>query len=173
MTRAVLLTGPLGSGKTAVAVETGELLGAAGVPHAVVDLDWLCWAGPALTGAALDAVLCDNLAAVRARYEAAGLTTFVLARSVTSLAQVAAIRAAAGGALVALRLSVPDDERRARLAARVGTAAAADLDQDAVLSAADVRLPLPALRNHGRSARQTAAEVIVRLGWLGRLDHRA
>ena len=56
MTRAVLLTGPLGSGKTSVALEVGELLGSAGVPHAVIDLDWLCWAGPGLTGAALDAV---------------------------------------------------------------------------------------------------------------------
>lgn len=167
MTRAVLLTGPLGSGKTAVAVQIGELLDSAGVPHAVVDLDWLCWAGPGLTGAALDAVLVDNLAAVRARYVAAGITTFVLARTVTSLAQVEAIRAAAGGALVALRLSVPDDERRARLAARGSAAGAADLAEDAALAAADVRLPLPALRNHARTPQETAAEVIDRLGWPG------
>jgi len=167
MTRAVLLTGPLGSGKTSVALEVGELLGSAGVPHAVIDLDWLCWAGPGLTGAALDAVLVDNLAAVRARYEAAGITTLVLARTVSSLAQVEAIRSAAGGALVALRLSVPHHERRARLAARDGAGAAADLLEDADLADADARLPLPALRNHARPSRETAAEVIARLGWLG------
>ena len=43
MTRVILITGTLGAGKTAVAVEAGRLLSLRDVRVAVVDLDWLGW----------------------------------------------------------------------------------------------------------------------------------
>lgn len=162
-TRAVLLTGPLGSGKTAVAVSVGALLDDAAVPNAVVDLDWLCWVGPDLSGEALASVMCDNLAALTARFQREGIGTFVLARSVGGIAEVEAIRRAAGGFLVALRLSVPRDVAAARLAVRGD---ADDLHVAGSLADAQERLPLPAVRNHGRTAAETAREVLDRLGWL-------
>ena len=162
--RAVLLTGPLGSGKTSVAITMGRLLDAAGVPNAVVDLDWLCWVGPDLPTERLRRVMCDNLAAVRTRYLHDGVETLVLARSVTGLEEVEAVRAAAGGFLVAFRLSVPPDVAASRLAARDD--GDDDLSQADALAAADARLPLPAVRNHGRTMRETAAEILDRLGWL-------
>ncbi|MET8756910.1 hypothetical protein [Lentzea sp. NPDC004782] len=39
--RALLITGPVGIGKTTVAEAVGDVLAAASVPHAVIDLDWL------------------------------------------------------------------------------------------------------------------------------------
>jgi hypothetical protein len=41
--RALLLTGTVGSGKTAVATEMGLLLEERELPSAIVDLDWLGW----------------------------------------------------------------------------------------------------------------------------------
>jgi Ni2+-binding GTPase involved in maturation of urease and hydrogenase len=44
--RAILLTGTVGSGKTSVAIEIGELLERGGASYALVDLDWLAWLRP-------------------------------------------------------------------------------------------------------------------------------
>ncbi len=163
MLRSCLLAGPLGSGKTSVAVAMGEALDVAGVPYAVVDLDWLCWAGPGLGGATLDGLLAANLLDLARRYESAGITSLVLTRAVTTRAQVAVVRAAVGGALVAFRLSVPEEVAAERLAARGDRA---DLAEAAQIRAATAALHLPAVRNHGRAAQETAAEVLARLRWL-------
>ncbi|MGW3761717.1 hypothetical protein [Streptomyces sp. NPDC005131] len=47
--RAILITGTVGAGKTSVAGAAGDLLTGAGVPNAVIDMDWLCrtWPAPA------------------------------------------------------------------------------------------------------------------------------
>jgi adenylylsulfate kinase-like enzyme len=41
----LLVTGPVGVGKSTVAAEAARLLRQAGVPHALVDLAWIgqCW----------------------------------------------------------------------------------------------------------------------------------
>lgn len=44
--RALLITGTVGAGKTSVAEAAGDLLVSSGVPNAVIDMDWLCQAGP-------------------------------------------------------------------------------------------------------------------------------
>ena len=157
------MAGPPGVGKTSVAIELGRLMDDAGVVNAVIDLDWLCWVGPGITGPDLMRLLAANLRSVAGVYRAAGVGTLVLARSVGTSQEVDAIRAAVGGALVALRLSVPTDLLRQRLADR-------PLDRDSHGEAGDdagpPRLHLPTVRNHGRDARGTAAEVARRLGWL-------
>lgn len=104
---AVLVTGPLGSGKTSVAAEVGALLELRGVANAVVDLDWLCWVGPGITAQRLTSVLHDNLHAVLGRFRAEGVTRFVLARTVQTAHEVASLRAAsAPAALTVVRLEV-------------------------------------------------------------------
>ncbi|WP_147269093.1 hypothetical protein [Sphaerisporangium album] len=110
---ALLLTGGLGSGKTTVAIAVGELLG--DTPHAVVDLDWLCWCA----GAAVHEMLTANLRAVAATYAAAGVRRLVLARALLEPAHLDAVRRGLpGAALTVVRLTVSADTARARLRVR-------------------------------------------------------
>jgi polynucleotide 5'-kinase involved in rRNA processing len=45
----LLLIGTIGSGKTALGSAIGDISAAAGVPTAVIDLDWLGWLTSKLT----------------------------------------------------------------------------------------------------------------------------
>jgi hypothetical protein len=59
---AILLTGTMGSGKTAVTIAIGEILGLRGQPYALVDLDWLGWVQPAPASSLTQrSVLAQNL----------------------------------------------------------------------------------------------------------------
>jgi deoxyadenosine/deoxycytidine kinase len=82
----LIITGPVGVGKTTVALEVNELLRARGVLHAVVDLDSLAWVYPTPPGDPYNNGLAfRNLAAVWANYAAAGAQRLVLARVVTGV----------------------------------------------------------------------------------------
>jgi adenylylsulfate kinase len=104
---AVLVTGPLGSGKTSVATEVAAVLEQQGVRNAVVDLDWLCWVGPGIAEERLAAVLHDNVRAVVSRFRVEGIERFVLAHAVQSTSEVALLRDAVAPAhLTVVRLEV-------------------------------------------------------------------
>jgi hypothetical protein len=109
MVPTLVVSGPVGVGKTSVALEVSELLEAAGVAHAVVDLDALAWCFPRPaddrfnTGLAL-----RNLAAVWANYQAAGAGCLVIARVIESHDDLAGFRAAIPGAeIVVVGLRAP------------------------------------------------------------------
>ncbi|GAA3929858.1 hypothetical protein GCM10023085_09040 [Actinomadura viridis] len=75
-----MINGTVGAGKTSTAEAAGDLLAAAGIPHAVMDLDWLraCWPSP--PGDRFNAEMqLRNLRSVAANYLAAGFTRLVLA----------------------------------------------------------------------------------------------
>lgn len=78
--KALLITGPVGVGKTTVAEAVGDWLAAASVPHAVIDLDWLRqrWPSPADDPFDLGLEL-RNLSAVARNYAEAGVHRLVLA----------------------------------------------------------------------------------------------
>ena len=57
---ALVLTGRLGSGKTAVAAEVQHGLEERGLRSAAIDLDWLCWVGPDLDDDTLSGLLTRN-----------------------------------------------------------------------------------------------------------------
>ena len=85
--KALLITGPVGVGKTTVAEAVGDRLAEAKVPHALIDLDWLssCWPAPADDPFHFDLQL-RNLEAVVRNYVAAGVHRVVLAGVVESRA---------------------------------------------------------------------------------------
>jgi adenylylsulfate kinase len=69
----VLLTGVYGSGKSSVAEEIAYLLEQRGEPYALLDLDYLSWAGTGTDDRAAGfGLMLQNLAAVAANYRRAG-----------------------------------------------------------------------------------------------------
>jgi adenylylsulfate kinase len=169
MTEAVLLTGGLGSGKTTVAMELGEILGERGLLHAVIDLDWLCWIGPDVTGPDLQGLLTDNLRAVWANFAAAGARHLVMARALLEPSHAEAVRRALPGVdVTVIRLAVGPETRRLRLSGRdSGTVLAGHLAEaehfERLIAGAGVESVV--LTNDGRSVRETALAVLDR--WTG------
>jgi adenylylsulfate kinase len=168
--RAVLVTGTIGSGKTAVATEMGEILEESGIPCAIVDLDWLGWVH--LGRHPIDELIASNLAAMVPNYHAAGVRHYVLARSIGSAEQVAALRGGLDGAtpLVVVRLTANKETILGRLRNRdegrtlqehVAQAVQFESEQaHAQLADFDVS-------TDSRSVREVATEVLSWLGWIG------
>jgi len=70
----VLLTGVYGSGKSSVAEEMAYLLEQRGEPYALLDLDYLSWAGTSTRDRADEfGLMLQNLAVVAANYRRAGI----------------------------------------------------------------------------------------------------
>ena len=68
-----MLTGVYGSGKSSVAEEVAYLLEQRGEPHALLDLDYLSWAGTGTGDHAAELeLMLMNLAAVAANYRGPG-----------------------------------------------------------------------------------------------------
>ncbi len=111
----VLLTGVYGSGKSTVAQEIAYLLEQRAEPFALLDLDYLSWAGTGADDRAAEfGLMLQNLSAVAANYRRAGIRLFVLAYFVRSPDEVRSVREAVGLPLRVVRLEVPllDIERR-------------------------------------------------------------
>jgi adenylylsulfate kinase-like enzyme len=110
----LLITGPVGVGKSTIALEVSNLLERVGTSHAVVDLDALGWAyssppdDPYNTRLAL-----RNLAAVWANYAAIGVERLVIAYVVETHAELDAYREAIPGAeLTIVRLRAASETLR-------------------------------------------------------------
>lgn len=119
MARALLVIGPVGSGKTTTLHEIEAILDQAGTPNAIVDLDWLAWATPAPTSTAtVHELLVANLAAVWRTFHAAGIEHIALARMLSDPSEIAAVRGALHGCeTTVVELSVDSGvlEQRIRL----------------------------------------------------------
>lgn len=101
MARALLLIGPVGSGKTTTLHEIESILNQAGTPNAIVDLDWLAWATPAPSSAAtVHDLLVANLTAVWQTFHAAGIQHIALARMLSDPAELETVRGALRGCAV-------------------------------------------------------------------------
>ncbi|MEU4546295.1 hypothetical protein [Nonomuraea dietziae] len=119
MPSALLINGTVGSGKTSVADAAGDLLAEAGVPNAVIDLDWLrrAWPSPPHDRFNVGLTL-RNLRAVTGNYLEAGCERLVLAGVVESREERAGYLEALGVNLTVCRLRVDLPEVRRRLTRR-------------------------------------------------------
>ena len=115
----LFLTGTLGSGKSVTAAEVGDLLGQRSMPHAIVDLDWLCWVDVGPGFRAHDELGVRNLVAIWPNLRDAGARYLVLARALPRREPLDALRAAFPGTpLTVIRLEAAPETLEARLRAR-------------------------------------------------------
>ncbi len=166
----LLLTGPPGVGKTAIALEVSLRLRAAGVAHAVVDVDALSWCFPAAPGDPYRTRLAlRNLAALWPNFRAAGAERLVVARTIETRGEADEIASAIpGGRVVVVRLHATPEALAARLRVReVGSGFDALLqratDLTHLMDMAEVEDHL--VETTGRSVVDVAREVL-QLAWI-------
>jgi AAA domain-containing protein len=166
----LLITGPVGVGKTTVAFEASDLLEAIGVAHAVIDVDALSWCYPTPADDPFNNRLAlRNLTCVWANFAAAGAARLILARVVETRDELEAFRQAVPGAeLTVVRLRASDDTLRRRVGGReVGSNRESALRRAVELAklmdyqAVEDRL----VDTDGRSVTDIATEVLRRANW--------
>ena len=164
----VLLTGVYGSGKSSVAEEIAYLLEEAGQPYALLDLDYLSWAGTGSGDRAAEVgLMLQNLAAVAANYRRAGVRLFVLAYFVRSTGEVQDVGQALGLPLRVVRLTVPLPGIERRMAADVTSGRRDDLRQAAAsVAAAEGAGVEDMVISNDRPIGIVARDVLSFLGWL-------
>jgi hypothetical protein len=164
-----LLTGTVGSGKTAVAAEIGIQMERRDLPVAVIDLDWLGWVHLGPGHAPPDGLVIRNLVAVWPNFVAAGMRYAVLVRALAGRAPLDALRAALPQArLTVIRLTARADTIERRLRGRdAGAVLEEHLSLAPAMAAAMDEAVLEDFRveNDGASVREVAAEILDRLGW--------
>ena len=168
MAEGVLITGVYGSGKSSVAAEIAYLLQERRQPYALLDLDFLGWAGVAFDDhAAGFSLMLRNVAAVASNYRDAGINTFVLAWFVRDHGTLRRVREAAGVPLRVVRLSVPLSDIERRLSVDVTTERQDDLRVAAASIAAGEGVGVEdVVVDNGRPVPVVAQEVMTWLGWL-------
>ena len=163
----VLLTGVYGSGKSSVAEEIAYLLEQRREAYALLDLDYLSWAGTGTSDRASEfGLMVQNLAAVAANYRQAGVRLFVLAYFVRSPGEVRQVREALGLPLRVARLTVRLADIEDRLASDVTSGRREDLQAAAASIAAGEGAGVEdVVISNDRPIGVVAREVMTFLGW--------
>jgi hypothetical protein len=166
--RVIVITGSVGSGKTAVLDETSDLLALNKIPHAAIDLDAL---GRAFLpqGAPAD-VIFHNLRAVWQNYVDLGVNRLVVARAVETPEELAQIADAVPGSdLVVCRLAasaatlqdrIRRHDRGIRQPELLSRAAALDRALE------EISLEDFVIQTDGRGVTDVARELIGRAEWV-------
>ncbi len=170
--KVLVLSGSMGSGKTTVLGEASDLLGAAEILHAAIDLDTL--ASGHLPAAASDDLLIRNLAAVCNNYAAAGITRLLLSEVLDTAAKREQLRQTIPGAeIVVCRLRATLDTMQQRIRLREPGM----LQEQFVARIAELEASLDAgrvedfsVQNDGQSITMVAREVLVRAGWFSKQE---
>jgi len=164
------LTGTVGSGKTAVAIQIGELLEQQGKSAAVVDLDWLGWLHLRSSAITADQLIARNLAAMWPNLREAGMAYAVLARAILGREGLQALRAAVPDTdLVVVRLTASPATIEGRLRRRdSGQELEEHLRESIEMTRVMDREGMEdfAVANDDGSPGQVAQEVLQRVGWI-------
>ncbi|MFJ8161221.1 hypothetical protein ACIRBY_09830 [Streptomyces sp. NPDC096136] len=170
--RALLINGTVGVGKTTVAESVGGLLTDAGLPHAVIDLDWLCQSWPATSDDPFNfRMMLRNLRSVSGNYLAAGAVRLVVAGVIEDLEGRALCGEAIGAELsvCGLQADLPAvHQRLMRRHANEPEALRWHLARAGELAGILERAAVDdfTIDVTTRSADEAAADVIAKLGWL-------
>jgi hypothetical protein len=163
----VLITGVYGSGKSSVAAEIAYLLEHGHQPYALLDLDYLSWAGTGGGRAEEFGLLLQNLADVVGNYRRAGIRLFVLAYFLRDGTELQALREAAGVPLRVARLEIRLADIERRLATDVTSGRRDDLRQAASSIAAGEGVGLEdVVIANDRGIEVVARELMTFLEWL-------
>ena len=170
----LLLTGPVGVGKSTVAREASRLLAEANIAHALVDLPGIgsCWPRPA-DDPWNERLIHRNLACMWANFQRSGAERLLLCRVLEARSLLRHIRQAVPGAdfsVVGLRAPLPI--LHARIAAREAGRDASQIDwyRNAAAVLVD-RLENALVEDHcidnvDRPVDEVAAEALRLVGWL-------
>lgn len=163
-----MLTGVYGAGKSSVAAQIAYLLEQRGDAFALLDLDFLSWAGSGAADRASEfALMLANLAAVAGNYRSAGIRLFVLAYFVRSKGEAQAVQEALGLPLRVVRLTAELSDIEQRLAADVTSGRQDDLREAAAAIAAGEGAGVEDLViANDRPVAIVAREVMTFLRWL-------
>lgn len=168
--RVLMISGPVGVGKTSVAHEMFDQLSERDIPHAVIDIDALGISWPFGDGDPYNNQMAmRNLAAVWSNFAAAGATHAVLPRVIESEADLAPYREAIPGADIQVcRLVATQETLRERITTReTGSSQEAllhraiHLAESLETSPADFTIP-----TDGRTLPAIAKEALTNAGWL-------
>jgi hypothetical protein len=116
----LLITGPVGAGKSTVANEAGRLLRELGVPHALVDLARIgqCWPVPA-GDPWNERLIHQNLACIWSNFRQAGIDRLIVSRVLEARSLLRHLAEAVPGArITVVRLRVRSEVLEARIRAR-------------------------------------------------------
>jgi ribose 1,5-bisphosphokinase PhnN len=167
----LVLTGPVGVGKSAVLYEVDRLLVEAGVAHASVELEELarCWTPASETGVPNRAALVyGNLAAVWANYAAYGAPRLVIGMLLEDRATLTHLSQAIPGAQpTVVRLYAPLAVIEQRLRRREpDPAAELDAARYLVPRMDEQKVEDHLVDNGGRPLPEVAREIVRLVGWL-------
>ena len=165
--RLLIITGTMGTGKTTVLLEASDILSAAGIFHAAIDVDTLR-IGCLPDGDRHD-LMFQNLASVWSNYRQAGVTRLLLAEAVESHEVLNRIRAAIPDAdIIICRLLASMTTAVQRVRTREPgmfqekfVARVAELEK--IL--ADAHLEHFSISNDDASVTNVAREILIRAGW--------
>jgi hypothetical protein len=165
----LIITGSMGSGKTAVMGEASDLLALRGIPHAAIDLDMLGMAHLSVAAENND-VMYRNLETVWHNYVTLGVDRLLLARAVENHADFErCLAAVTAKEVVVCRLMASVETMQQRVGLReLGVRRSQYIDRVITLNSALDRALLEnfVITNEGRSLTEVAKEVLERSGWL-------